>query len=153
MAPPKPNSLGLFGATTCPSGTRADRLIGRPGSKAEDGNGQSTVIVSVPRVCVPLTPATLACTVMATWTGEGVGVGDGLPPPPPQDAVVRKSNAAPSKAADGAAVFNLLRRNSNPSNRIATSTASTQIAGQGRGRLSSRSKSKDKTPALFPKKR
>ena len=55
-----------------------------------------------------------------------MGVGDGLPPPPPQEAVVRKSNAAPSKAADEAAVFTFPRRNSNPSNRIAASAASSQ---------------------------
>ena len=60
-----------------------------------------------------------------------MGIGDGLPPPPPQDTVVRKSNAAPSKAAAAATVSTFLRRNSNPSNRIATSAASIQSAAGG----------------------
>ena len=40
------------------------------------GKYQFTVMVSVPRLCAPLIPATLACNVTVSVTGDGGGVGE-----------------------------------------------------------------------------
>jgi hypothetical protein len=70
----------------------------RPSASAN----QFTVIVTVPTFCGELTPAPLACTVIANTTGGGGGGPLPLLPPPPHESVATNSAAArnrrPTKA-------------------------------------------------------
>ena len=91
---------------------------------------QFTVMVSVPRVCVVVTPAPLAWTVSVNVTDEGGGGDDPEPPPPPppQEAVATKSTPIPSKTA-APATWRRLRRDifmvsTDPTARVMTKTQS-----------------------------